>query len=274
MSALSGIGGLARSTRALPTWSVRRVVAVYVGAIGVAELVGALASSPVAAAIHAGVVLALVEHYLRVARGDGDGTSAGNTQALLLVLATVPLTRVIALGLPAEDLGQHPYAVAGAVPLLLAPLLAAWLLPVGPFVVLHSTRDLRAEGAVALAGVLLGLAAALAFDIDPLVADPSAVSLAAAVIGVFLVAGVAEELVFRGLLQRALVSIHGYAGIPIAAGVFALGYAGAGLASLLFAWVIGLFYGAHADRQGSIAGVAVSHGLLATGALVIWPLIV
>jgi hypothetical protein len=87
-------------------------------------------------------------------------------------------------------------------------------------------------------------------------------------------AAVAEELVFRGVLQRNLQRAAGRVGVLLGAGLFACGYLGFGSAGLVLAMLVaGLLFGNSVLRTGATGSVALGHILLGVGACIAWPLI-
>jgi membrane protease YdiL (CAAX protease family) len=232
----------------------RGAVLAAVAAIVVAESVVAFVDPVAGAVLHGVVLLALLLRWLMA----GD--------LACLVLALVPLGRVTSLALTPEGLGAGAYALAGF-PLLVA---VVWML-----------RGLTGERqpwwgrprvlgiAVALSGIPLGL---LAYFLADPPEFPRGVGMVLAVPVVFVFAGVLEELLFRGLVQRVLTGRFGTAGVVLADLLFVAAYLPTRDVGLILVMAVaGLGFGFHVRRTGGLASVAVAHGLLAAGALVVWP---
>ncbi len=128
------------------------------------------------------------------------------------------------------------------------------------------------------AGIVLGEVLYLALDLegaDPrlLDRDSTGILLTMATLVVLLVfIGLADELMYRGLLQTSMVNLFGVAGIPMVAALYGVGIAGwvsvrwgiaLGCVSLLFGWV--------RHKTGSIVPSAILHGFMAYALVEVWP---
>ncbi|MCU1620878.1 MAG: amino terminal protease family protein [Modestobacter sp.] len=246
---------LAGAARSAPDGAVegrdpRGPILAVVGIV-VAEVVVAFVDPVAGAALHGLLLLGLLLGW--VAAGD----------RALLVLALVPLGRVTSLALTPRDDGAWAHLLTG-LPLLIAVL---WLLRGSARPVVWARPAWHAL-AVALAGVPLGLIASALLDLPR--AGGMVVPLAALVVFVF--AGVLEELLFRGLVQRGLTRPLGARGVVLADVLFVAAYLPTRDVGLIV-WmaVLGLGAGYYVRRTGGLTAVAVAHGLMAAGALVIWP---
>ncbi len=187
----------------------------------------------------------------------------------LLVLSLVSLGRLTSLALTPQFYEPVTYALTG-VPLLLGVLWMARGFP-WPNDQDEPTRAWSAV-AVALAGLPLGWAAHVLLPL-PAFGDPDgALTIAVGVPVTFLFAGVLEELLFRGLLQRTLERPFGGWAVVLADVLFVAAYLPVRDAGVLgFMAVLGLAFGWYVRRTRLLAPVAIAHGLMAAGALVIWP---
>jgi membrane protease YdiL (CAAX protease family) len=238
----------------------RSTVLAVVAAIVVMEAVVAFVD-PVAGAIgHALLLLALLLRWL----------VAGETT--VLVLALVPLGRLTSLALTPEDYGATGYVLTGT------PLLVA---------VLWMSRDLgwaRSPGgdrpawhsiAVALSGIPLGLVVEALFRVPYLPDRESLSVILVTAVAVFVFVGVLEELLFRGLVQRAVTGPFGRWAFVVADVLFVAAYLPTRDVGFIAAMAaIGLGFGYYVSRTGHLAAVATAHGLMAAGALVLWPVLV
>ena len=236
------------------------LLAAAVVAIVVAEAVVAFVDPVAGAVVHAVLLLALLLRW--VTAGD----------LALLVLALVPLGRVTSLALTPDDAGPGAYALTGL------PLLVA---------VVWTARGLAADRklrwgwpawhaiAVALCGIPLGLLVDAVLHLPGVAGGTVAVTaVVVTAVVVFVFAGVLEELLFRGLVQRVLTGPFGVWGVVLADLLFAAAYLptrNAGLVAVMA--VAGLGAGFYVRRTGGLAAVAIAHGLLAAGALAVWPVL-
>jgi membrane protease YdiL (CAAX protease family) len=193
-------------------------------------------------------------------------------EAAVLVLALVPLGRLTALALTPQYYEPATYVLTGA-PLLLAVLWMSRGLPgAGGHTVWTPTWSAVAVG---LAGIPLGWAAHVMFSLPVFDGPESALAIAVGVAVTFLFAGVLPELLFRGLVLSTLERPFGALGVVLADVVFVaalLPVRDAGV--LAFMAVLGLAGGWYVYLTRMLTPVAIAHGLLAAGALVIWPVVV
>lgn len=222
--------------------------------------------------IDAVLVFALVNAGPRHAT---DAPSARTSAALaaLRALALVPLSRVVALGLPMRDWSEPLAVIAialpiGVVALRLTPIVGLSLRR------LFSPRMSLPDLYAVLAGVVLGLlaftAGAPALWPDGAADDRIALALAAAAL-----AATVEELVFRGLVQGTLQRAFGRLGLLAAVALFAATYLDAGSAALVLTIALaGVVFSHAAATSGALVGVIVGHVLLVVGAGGLWPALI
>jgi membrane protease YdiL (CAAX protease family) len=218
-----------------------------------AEALVAFVDPVAGAVVHALLLWALLVGWVR----SGDRT--------MLALALVPLGRVTSLALTLDSTSAGAYALAGL------PLLVAVVWSYRDMIGWRGRRGRLAWHAVvvALSGIPLGFAVHALVDLPRAGGMP--LVLAAPVVFVF--AGVLEELVYRGPVQRVLTRRFGTVGVVLADLLFTAAYLPTHEAGLILAMaVLGLAAGFYVRQTLSLTPVAVAHGLLAAGALVVWPL--
>jgi membrane protease YdiL (CAAX protease family) len=251
----------ARMSRSLQP-SLGVIVGAYCALIVAAEAAGAAFGAIAGAVLDAVALVALMDHYVVGSRDD-------RATRLFPALALVPLMRLASLALALRS--PIAFYFAAGTPVLLATVLAARELDLDPLLRLGDLR-LRAQWVPALAAVPLGALAAHLLKLHhPLEHGASMGRVLAASAVVFAFGGVLEELLFRGVIQRALERL-GLPAIAIANLLFGATYLATGsVAAVVAAAVGGALAGWWARRTGSVAGVAAAHGLLAAGYLVLWP---
>lgn len=261
--------------------AVRRAIPVYVAAILVAEILVAFVSPLAGALVDALTLLFIANHHALIPPEDYGPTAADASLigpgevAVLPSLALVTILRIASLSLPLSEVSEAYWYIAMGAPVLLAVILAvhdsgsSWMWP--PLF----ARDSRGRQVLfAVVGVPLGLLAFVAFDPQPLAPFASGSKMVAAAIGVFVFGGVLTEIIFRGLLQPSLKRHLGGAGIYVSSVIYGAMFLGAGsLGALAYFALVGVVFSVWAERTMSILGVALAHGVLNLGLLVVWPLL-
>lgn len=183
--------------------------------------------------------------------------------AMFQVFALIPVFRLVNLGMPVFfELTVYWF------PLIYGPLIPA-IYVVGQA---NNAVNLTAGWKTALIGLPLAIpAAAIMGGIEYQILAPEALVprwslLQLAVITVVMIAfiGLVEELLYRGVLQGALVDRIGtWPGIVLASSIFGLMHAGYHIPEeLLFAGSIGFIFGVIYHRTNSLALITIMHGLL------------
>jgi len=240
---------------------LRSVAAAYCVLIVAVAAAGAALGAVASAVLNSILLVVLVDHFVIGSRVEG-------ATRLLPAFALVPLLQLASLALAVRS--PLVSLCAAGVPVLLATLLAAREAGIVPLVRMSDLR--RADQwAPALAAFPLGAAGVLLLGSHPLERGASPALVVAGCVAVFIFSGVLEELVFRGVIQGVLESL-GPASVPFASILFAAMYFASGsVAVVLAAAAGGALAGWWKRQSGSVAGVALAHGVLAAGYLVLWP---
>ncbi len=224
------------------------------------EVVAGSASPTTGAAVSAVALVALL-----------NGAIAGGAKTRLFgVLALVPLSRVASLTLAIHQVPRIWWNVAIGVPVLVAAIAFHCEFGGPPFPA-RERRPPPARGlVVALTGAPLGLAGYWILRPDPLVGSPLWLAAVAIVVGA--VVGLAEELIYRGMLQTVLIDGLGRPGIVVAALVYGSAFIGTRSAAFVaFMIATGLILGVAVRRMGLLWPAVVAHGVLLGGMVVVWP---
>lgn len=216
MSAISAV--LARPRRAVPT-SFTVAAAVFAAALGGAETVYRFAGPLWGATCFALVFLAVI--HLAVLMGTRNATDGGQLAALLAGASLIPLERLLVLSVPElPSLRLYPDAL-WVIPMGVASTYAyraAWI--AGPSSRLRRLRSLgrqplAIQAAAVAASAGLGALAALAIPYagPHVLVYPDAAKWTGAAL--FALAGGAEELAWRGVLQQLATDTVGTPGIVV-----------------------------------------------------------
>jgi membrane protease YdiL (CAAX protease family) len=225
----------------------------YLALLGLAEQL--VASSPrLGALLHGGLLLAALQvSALRRHRAE-------RTLAMALVLAS--LTRLVSLALPLGSLPQVARLAAVGLPFVFALALARRQIGL-PWRALGLRRDrLLLQVMIAGGGLVLGALEYALLRPEPLAEGLSAGAVGLIALSLIVFSGLAEELLFRGLLQWGALRIMGRWGLLYGSLVFAAIHLSYGLPLLsVMAFAVGLLFASIVRLSGSIVGVALAHGL-------------
>jgi membrane protease YdiL (CAAX protease family) len=246
------------------TWTF--IALAYLAAIAIAEILTAYAPPRTGLVAHAAVLLVVLIHAARV---EGK-----KEQALLVSLAFAPLIRVISLSLPLAEIPLLYWYPITSIPLFAAVLIAA---PTLGFSWPDLGLNLRSWGlqlVIGLSGIALGVFEYWILRPDPLVDTFEWTALLWPALILLISTGLLEEMIFRGLLQRASLDVLGVWGIGYIAVLFAVLHTGyKSLLDVLFVGAVGLFFGWVVHRTRSLLGVTLAHGLTNIVLLLILPFI-
>ncbi len=134
-------------------------------------------------------------------------------------------------------------------------------------------KNLRIQLAIMLTGIPFGVMEYFILQPAPVAAGLSTVSLVLLAIAFVVATGFAEELVFRGILQKNAVNTFGpKIGVLAVSAVFAVLHIGwLNILDIELVFFISLFFGFSVLKTGSLAGVSLSHGLTNVFLFVVMP---
>ena len=256
-TALFDGAGLTRRLRTLylewaTIWTF--IALAYLAAIAVAEILTTFAPPRVGLVAHSAVLLVGLIHAARV---EGK-----KEQAFLVALAFAPLIRILSLSLPLADLPLLYWYPITSIPLFAAVLIAA---PTLGYKWPDLGLNLRRWGlqlVIGLSGIAFGVFEYWILEPEPLVPALEWTSLVWPALILLISTGLLEEMIFRGLLQRAAIDVLGVWGIGYVAILFAVLHTGyQSLLDVRFVAAVGLFFGWIVFRTRSLLGVTLAHGL-------------
>ena len=234
------------------TWTF--IALAYLAAIAVAEILTIFAPPRVGLVAHSAVLLVALIHAARV---EGK-----KEQAFLVSLAFAPLIRILSLSLPLADLPLLYWYPITSIPLFAAVLIAA---PTLGYTWPDLGLNLRRWGlqlVIGLSGIAFGVFEYWILRPEPLVPAFEWTALVWPALILLISTGLLEEMIFRGLLQRAAIDVLGVWGIGYVAILFAVLHTGYhSVLDVLFVAAVGLFFGWIVYRTRSLLGVTLAHGL-------------
>lgn len=240
--------------RRVTAWPARLVSWAELLVIAAAEFVIAFGNPPVGMALHGLLLIALTLHA-------GLGHTA-ETRRLALALTLLPLMRMLSLTLPLAGLPRLAWYPAVWVPLLVATLIVIRRLRLSPAALGLRPGSLPLQ--LMLVGSGLWLGAAEYFLVEPprLLANDSWEALTLSLLTLVIFGAVAEEFLFRGVVQAAALPALGRWSLVYVALLFAVMHSGyRALPLVAFAFLVGCVFAYIARQSGSILGVVLIHGL-------------
>jgi hypothetical protein len=245
-----------------PSWTARLIIVLYVTGLIGAQASATLFSTEVSVACDSVLLLALLNHFALA-------PASAEMRAALASVALVPLLRIEAVALPQQFIPSAYWEALPAALVLATVFGLRRVVDLGGQIRsrshLSSERGWPAQLAMSLLGPPFALASAYALSaLDLASARPGLVSTPAAVLLVAAFSGVMLEIVFRGVIQPALMALCGWHGVALTS----LLYAGLfiGSASWFFvvlAFTTSVVWGSFSALTRSVRGVARSHGLFA-----------
>jgi membrane protease YdiL (CAAX protease family)/LysM repeat protein len=182
----------------------------------------------------------------------------------LLALAFVPIIRVVSISLPLDGIPLIYWYLIVSIPLFAAVFVVMRILRIRLRARALRGRGLLLQFAIGLTGIALGAIEYLILRPEPHLLIYSWDRLLLAALILLVSTGILEELIFRGIMQRAATnSLGNLFGLIYVAFIFAmlhLGYQSP--ADLLFVFIVGLAYGWFVLQTGSLLGVTLSHWLI------------
>jgi membrane protease YdiL (CAAX protease family) len=231
-----------------------------------AESATAMISAQLGLLLH-GLLIVGLAAYRALARSRAEQTFA-------LALLMAPLTRVLSLALPLDRFPQIAWYAIASAPLLVAAAIITQRLG-------FSRRDLGLHAGnlglqlmVSAGGLGLGASAYLILRPAPLVASWSWADIWLPALILLICTGLAEEMIFRGVLQVAALPVLG----PLALLYIALLFAALQIgflspAHICFTCGVGLMFACVRQWSGSIIGVSLAHGFTNIMLFIVMPLL-
>jgi len=244
--------------------AMKLVIPVYAVAIMAAEAVTARGGVVLGTLCQAVIVLALLNHYVWLGHAP--------RRHALPVLVLVPLLCILSVTMPITQLPPLYWFVLIGLPLLVSAAWTVRLLGVPWSGLGLPRRSWRWQGLVACSGLPLGVVGFLVVHPRALIPTLDGRDLVVGAIILTIFVGFTEELIFRGLLQQAMIDVFGPPGLLWSTVIYASLYVGSlSWSYVVFIGLVSLFFGWCVQRTGSLWGVTAAHSGLAVGMACVWP---
>jgi membrane protease YdiL (CAAX protease family) len=229
------------------------VALAYLVGIALAELLVTYAEPRLGLLVHCVLLTALLLHSSRVKTKD--------ERAFLLTLAFAPLIRLLSLSMPLPQFPAIYWYLITSVPLFASALVAGRTLGYSWRELGLHLHGLPLQAVIGLSGLAFGAVEYLILRPAPLAPALEWAYLWQPALILLVCTGLLEELIFRGLQQRAAGDGLGRWGIVYVSLVFAVLHVGyRSVVDVLFVLGVGLFFAWIVQRTRSLVGVTLAHG--------------
>lgn len=205
--------------------------------------------------LHGGILVVLL--FLTAA------TWGHPTHKLLLSLTLSPLVRLLSLSLPLSGFPIVYWYLIISIPLFIAAGLVLHTLGFSRATLGLTLRAFPLQTLIAMTGLTLGYLEYLILQPEPLTRSLAWSEIWLPMLILLVCTGFAEELIFRGMMQRTATETLGQGyGILYVSAIFAVLHAGhQSLTEVFFVFGVALFFGLARTVTGSILGISIAHGL-------------
>jgi len=201
-------------------------------------------------------------------------TNRFHPDRLILALSLVALIRIISLAMPLGNIPQIWWYPVIYLPLLIGAVIVARILEYTFKDIGLSWGKIPVQILIGLTGIGLGFAEYAILKPDAIIDTLSWNSLILPATILLLTTGFVEELIFRGILQKAALESFGSKGIIYISLIFAVLHTGfLSIADIVFVFGVAVFFGYLVKKTGSILGVTLAHGITNTILFAVAPLL-
>ncbi len=240
--------------------SAKASLLTYLVIVLICEVLAATGSFEAGLAIHLILLFLLIVHASAIAQSDVVFSK------LLAAMTLIPILRVLSLTIPYWPFSTVQWYAIISVPLLAAcasTIIALRLRPKDVGLSLSPPKQLPLQLLIGLIGIPLGVIEFYILLPSPWLSDYGSSNLTLAFIGLICATGLAEELIFRGILQRCAVDLLGNGGIIYVSVVFAsLHISFLSAADIIFVFLVALLFAYIVHKTKMIVGVVAAHTLV------------
>lgn len=241
------------------SWEYKVTLVLYLLGLIVAELLTTYVNKMWGLSLHTTILFILLVNAAMVESADFSN--------LLRSLMPIPIIRIVGLSIPMMQIKPLYWFPIVAIPLFAASIVIMrrqklTLKDVGVF--MGDYRDnYRVQFFIALTGFFTGIIEFFILRPDPLIPQFTPILLIGGFIVLLLSTGLAEELLFRGILQNNAMKLTGtWWGLLYTSLIFCTMHIGwIYFADLVFVFGVALFYGFCLIKTKSIVGVTMAHGI-------------
>lgn len=230
-------------------------LAAYLIFICASELITTYYSLELGLSLHAVLLFALLIH--------SSLEESYNFSNLLMSMMAIPMIRIISLSLPIMQIEPLYRFFIIAIPLFAASFMIIRIQKLNRVNLGLTLGNIPIQLVIALSGLVLGFIEYLILKPAPLITNFDFIAVLSASFIILISTGLAEELLFRGIIQKNIENVYG--------NIFGLLYASLLFTCLHIGWnsifdwafvfMVALFYGYVFQRTRCLFGITLSHGI-------------
>ncbi|MGF7119206.1 tetratricopeptide repeat protein [Methanobacterium oryzae] len=242
-------------------------LAAYLIFICTAEVITTYYSLELGLSLHVAILFILLIH--------SSLEESYNFSNLLMSMMAIPMIRIISLSLPIMQIDPLYRFFIIAIPLFAASFMIIRIQKLNRVNLGLTLGNIPIQLTIALSGLFLGFIEYLILKPAPLIPHFNFIAVLSAGFIILISTGLAEELLFRGIIQKNIENVYG--------NIFGLLYASLLFTSLHIGWnsafdwafvfMVALFYGYVFQKTRSLFGITLSHGISNSMLFLVMPFI-
>jgi membrane protease YdiL (CAAX protease family) len=192
-------------------------------------------------------------------------------RGLWLALGLVPLIRISGLVIPVPEILEIYWYIIIAIPVFVGVLMIMRNLNYSLDDIGINDKQIPVQVIVAAFGIGLGIIDYFIIKPAALISELNVQLVILPALILLIATGFVEELVFRGVIQRAAHVLGSWGWVYVTLVYTILQIGGGSVTQVAFVFLVSLFFGWIVKKTGSIIGVSISHGLLNIGLYLVFP---
>lgn len=253
--------------RQLPadSWINRWLIPIfYLLGISTAEVLTTIVEPRIGITAHALIFFGLLFH--------GSKTTNIHLKRFLTVLALVPLIRILSLSLPLTGRPILEWYFAVGILLCMGVLLAIRVTGYSATRIGFTFKNWHQQILIGLLGLGIGVSEYFILQPKALVSEFNLQSVLLPGLILLVFTGFVEEIIFRGLIQQAVLDFSGRFGLVYVSMLFSVMHVGYGsMLDIVYVFAVGLLFSLIVYRTGSLLGVSLAHGITNIGLYLVYP---
>lgn len=203
-------------------------------------------------------------------------TDSPSFSNLLRAMIILPIIRIIGISIPALQIQPLIWYILVSIPIFASAVILIRNQNLSMESIGLIWGKLPIQFTIALSGIIFGLVEYQILKPSSIISSPSIVTFIVASVIILISTGLAEELIFRGIIQKNAENVLGNIwGLLYASVLFTVLYIGwQSYVEIIFIFMVAIFYGYIFQRTRSIFGISLSHGITNIMLLLILPAII